>query len=75
MLNAHLESARDFVERCAKGTGADPSALCHRLGSVHDGEWSVPPVPGERCLVYSMSLMRLVPCLWWNISCDTGVVK
>ncbi|MBH0208428.1 MAG: hypothetical protein HP495_07920 [Nitrospira sp.] len=45
MLNGHLELARDFVERCAKGTGADASALCHGFGSIHDGEWRVPLFP------------------------------
>lgn len=35
MLNGHLELARAFVERCAKGTGADTSARCRVDGSIH----------------------------------------
>jgi hypothetical protein len=35
MLNGHLELARDFVERCAKETGADTSAPRRVDGSIH----------------------------------------
>lgn len=37
MLNGHLELARDFVERGAKGTGADTSAPRRVDGSMYHG--------------------------------------
>ena len=52
MLNDYLELARDFVERCAKGTGADTSARCRVDGSNHIGAtwFCAYPRDGAHCI-------------------------